>query len=466
MQQNDYLLTGKSGKLLAKFAIPCVLSLLVSALYNIVDQIFIGNSDIGAIGNTATSIVYPIICIALACGLMLGDGTAAYVSLCMGRKQGERVPRAVGTCLVCALTVGIVYIAICFPLLDRLLAFLGAQTEESLAASHEYAVWILIGMPFFILLNALNPVVRADGAPKIAMISNLSGCILNIILDYVFIFPMKMGLTGAAMATTIGIVVSFLISFIYIFKAKNFKLKIGDFKPDFRILGNEIKLGLSSFLTQFAIVIITIVSMNMLAKYGANSKYGVNDPQAIIGVVMKVFSIPVNIAVGVASGAQPIVSYNYGAQNYKKVKSVFALVMGWVVGIGVVFTLLFQLIPVPIVKIFGSDSQKPDLYLEFGEKAVRTYLMLILFTLVQKSSSIFLQSVESPVKSVCLSLIRDVVVFVPATLILPISLGIDGILWAAPIADVFGLILSLIFIFAEYRKMSKATKLTEVPIGA
>jgi len=455
MQQNDYLETGKSGKLLAKFAIPCVLSLLVSALYNIVDQVFIGNSSVGAIGNTATSIVYPIICIALAFGLMLGDGTAAYISLCMGRKQQDKVARAVGTCLTGALVIGVVFIAICFPLLDGLLTFLGAQTEESLAAAHEYAVWILIGMPFFVLLNALNPVVRADGAPKVAMASNLSGCLLNILLDYIFIFPMGMGLTGAAMATTIGIVVSFLISAVYIFKAKNFRFKPTDFLPDFRILGNELKLGLSSFLTQFAIVIITIVSMNMLAKYGAQSKYGVNDPQAIIGVVMKVFSIPVNIAVGIASGAQPIVSYNYGAQNYKKVKSVFLLAIYWVLGIGVIFTILFQTIPVPIVKIFGSDSTNPELYLEFGEKAVRIYLMLILFTLIQKAGSIFLQSVESPVKSVCLSLIRDVIVFVPATLILPLSLGLEGILWAAPIADVFGLVFSIIFIVIEFKSMSK-----------
>lgn len=455
MQQNDYLQTEKNGKLLVKFAVPCVCSLLISALYNIVDQIFIGNSDVGTIGNTATSIVYPIICIALACGLMLGDGAAAFASLCMGRKQQEKVSRTVGTCLVCALVISAVFLAICFPMLDNILVFFGAQTKESLTASREYAVWILVGMPFFILLNALNPVVRADGAPKIAMASNLSGCILNIILDYVFIFPMEMGLMGAALATSIGIVVSFLISAVYIFRARNFRLKISDFKPDFQILGRVIKLGFSSFLTQFAIVVITIVSMNMLAKYGADSKYGVNDPQAIIGVVMKVFSIPVNVAVGIAAGAQPIVSYNYGAKNYSKVRSIFKLVMCWVVGMGAVFTVLFQTIPVPIVKIFGSDSQTPELYLEFGKKAVRIYLMLIIFTLVQKTCSIFLQSIECPVKSVCLSLIRDVIAFVPFTLALPAIFGLDGVLWAAPAADIFGLAFSIIFVAAEYKKMKK-----------
>ncbi|MGN1373128.1 MAG: MATE family efflux transporter [Candidatus Coproplasma sp.] len=455
MQQNQYLLEEKPHKLLLRFAIPCILSLVISALYNIVDQIFIGNSNIGTIGNTATSIVYPLICIALAFGLLLGDGTAAYMSLCMGRKENEKISKTVGTSITVAIVICVVFLAVCFPLLNPILSLLGAKTDAALTASHEYAVWILIGMPFFIFLNVLNPIVRADGAPKIAMLSTMSGCILNIILDAIFIFPLNMGLTGAALATTIGIIVSFLISFIYLFKSKTFRLKFIDLKPNFKILWQNCKLGFSSFLTQISIVIITITSMNMLAKYGLQSKYGANDPQAIIGVIMKVFSIFVNIAVGIAAGAQPIIGCNYGAKKYSRVRKVFKYVIISTVCVGIVATLLFQIIPVPIIKIFGSNSANPELYLEFGEKALRIYLMFIIFTLIQKACSIFLQSIDNPVKATLLSLIRDVIAFVPFTVLLPISMGLDGVLWAAPIADVFGLIFSIIFVVLAFVKMKK-----------
>lgn len=370
MQQNQYLLEEKPGKLLLKFAIPCVLSLLISALYNIVDQIFIGNSDVGTIGNTATSIVFPLICIALAFGLLPGDGTAAYMSLCMGRKETDKISKAVGTCLTMALVISVFFLVVCFSFMDFILSLLGAKTEAALIAAHEYAVPVVIGMPFFILLNVLNPIVRADGAPKIAMLSTVSGCVLNIVLDAIFIFPLHMGLTGAALATTIGIVVSFLISFLYLFKSKTFRLKFTDLKPDAGILRRVCKLGFSSFLTQISIVIITIVSMNMLAKYGLQSKYGANDPQAIIGVVMKVFSIFVNIAVGIAAGAQPIIGCNYGAKQYSRVKKIFRYVILSTLCVGIVATVLFQTMSVPIIRIFGSNSANPRIIPRIRRKSV------------------------------------------------------------------------------------------------
>lgn len=265
-----------------------------------------------------------------------------------------------------------------------------------------------------------------------------------------------MGLTGAALATTIGIVVSFLISFIYLFKSKTFRLKLPGFKPNLGILWRVCKLGFSSFLTQISIVIITITSMNMLAKYGLQSNYGANDPQAIIGVIMKVFSIFVNIAVGIATGAQPIIGCNYGAKQYSRVKTTFKYVTISTVCVGIVASILFQSIPVPIIKIFGSNSANPQLYLEFGEKSPRIYLMFILFTLIQKICSIFLQSIDHPAKATILSLIRDVISFVPLTLLLPLSLGLDGVLWAAPIADVFGLVFSILFVALAFSKMKKS----------
>lgn len=457
MRQNKPLNLGteKTSRLLAHFAIPCVLSLLISALYNIVDQLFIGNSEVGTIGNTATSLVFPIITIALAFGLMLGDGTAAYISLCMGKGENSKISKAVGTNLTVGVIIGILYLIFGLVFLKPILVFLGARTQESLAAAKEYAVWILIGMPFFVLLNSLNPVVRADGAPKTAMLSTMSGCILNIILDAIFIFPMHMGLTGAALATSIGIVVSFLVSFFYLFRSKSFKLTLKALIPDVSILGNILRLGLSSFLTQFSVVIITVVSMNMLAKYGAQSKYGANDPQAIIGVIMKVFSISVNIAVGIAAGAQPILGYNYGAGLYDRVHTLLRQMMSCVAVVGVISTLLFQLFPGQIVALFGTNSANPALYLEFGTKALRIYLMLILLTLVQKSASIFLQSLGSAVRATLLSVLRDVIAFVPFTVLLPLRMGLDGILWAAPAADIVGFLFSVLFIRQELSHMKK-----------
>ncbi len=462
MQQNSYFVEGKISKLLLKFSIPCVLSLLISALYNIVDQIFIGNSNVGTLGNTATSIVFPFTCLGLAFGLLLGDGTAAFMSLSMGKKENDKLSKSVGTGLIVGFIISAIYLLIAFPLLDKILTLFGASTEEALNASHEYAIWILIGMPFSIMGNYLNPVIRADSSPKYSMISTIVGCLINIVLDYVFIYPLNMGLTGAALATALGQIATFIISFVYLFKPKSFKLKFKDLLVNWNILLNILKLGFSSFLTQISIVIITIVSMNMLAKYGALSKYGANDPQAIIGVIMKVFTIFVNIAVGIAAGSQPIVGYNYGANEFKRVKKIFKYIALSTFIVGIIATLLFQIIPVSIIKIFGSNSSNPELYLEFGEKGIRIYLLLIIFTLLQKITSIFLQSIGSPVKSTILSLIRDVITFVPFTIVLPIFMGLDGVLWAAPCADIFGILFSILFIILEFKKMNKLEKENEL----
>ena len=323
-QNNCYLEEEKLFRLMLKFSIPCVLSMLVGALYNIIDQIFIGNSSIGTIGITATSVVFPMITIAMAFGLMLGDGATAYLSLCMGKRESDKIGKAIGSAITIAAGIGVIFWIAGYSALDRILNFLGAKTAESMATSHEYAFWILLGLPFTILGTSLTPIVRADGAPKVAMASGLSGCLLNIVLDWLFIFPMHMDVAGAAIATTIGNIVSFLIVFQYLFHTKSFQLKASDFVPDLPVIGQIGKLGFSRFLTQLSIVIITIVSMNMLAKYGAQSKYGANDPQAIIGMVMKVFTIAVNLAVGISAGCQPIFGFNYGAGRYDRVRKLLA----------------------------------------------------------------------------------------------------------------------------------------------
>lgn len=342
---NDYLLNEKVSKLLVKFLIPCILSLLISALYNIVDQIFIDNSSVGAIGNTATTLVFPLTCIALAFGLMLGDGCASYMSLQSGMGEKDKIHKAVGTTITISIIISIIFVIISFAFLTPILEFFGARTEEALKYSKEYAIIIIIGVPFYIIMNALNSIIRADGSPKTAMISMVLGAILNIILDAVFINGCNIGLTGAALATIIGQIASFVVSVIYLFKSKTFKLKLASFKIDLKTFVHILQLGFSSFLTQISIVIVSIVSMNMLAKYGANSKYGVNDPQAIFGIVMKVFTIVVNISVGIAAGAQPILGYNYGAKRYDRVKELLRLIILSNIVVGGIATTVLQCFP-------------------------------------------------------------------------------------------------------------------------
>ena len=452
---SSYLENEKIGKLLLKFSIPCILSLLISALYNIVDQIFIGNSSDGTIGNTATTIVFPLTCIALAFALMLGDGAAAYMSLNHGKKETEKVSKTVGIVTSLGIIISILFIAILFPTLKSVLFLFDAKTELALEKSYEYAFIILFGAPFYILGTMYNSIIRADNRPQVAMISMISGAVINIILDAILINVCDMGLKGAALATIIGQIVTFIISIIFVIKPKTYKLTLKDFILNKEVLFNTLKLGFSSFLTQISIVIISVVSMNTLAKYGKDSKYGVDDPQAIIGVSMKVFTIFVNIAVGIAAGSQPIVGYNYGAKKYKRVKEIYFKILISITAVGIIATLLFQLIPDKIISIFGSNSSHLELYKEFGVKTIRIYLMLILFTLIQKGTSIFLQAIDKPYKAMILSLTRDIITFVPLTISLPITLGIDGVLWAAPIADTCGLILSIIFMIIELKKLNE-----------
>ncbi len=454
-KNNHYLEKEKLASLMLKFSIPCTLSMVVGALYNIVDQVFIGNSSVGTIGITATSVVFPLITLAMAFGLQLGDGTASYMSLCMGKGENTKTSKAVGNAITTVVIVGLLFYLIGYTFLDSLLTFLGARTEESLKASHSYAFWILLGLPFTILTTALTPVVRADGSPKTAAASGLCGCILNIILDYVFIFPLDMGVAGAAIATTIGNVVSFIIVFVYLFHSKTFRLRRNDFILEKNVMVQICRLGFSSFLTQFSIVIITVVSMNMLARYGSESVYGSDDVQAIIGVVMKVFTIAVNFAVGISAGSQPIVGFNYGRGRYDRVRTLLKMVSISVLVIGAVATILFQTIPGAVISLFGTNSKNPELYLEFGEKALRIYLLLIIFTLLEKSGAIFLQATGSAFKATLLSLIRDVFAFVPFTVLLPLLMGLDGILWAAPAADIIGFAFSLLFIVMELNLMKR-----------
>ncbi|MBD5584764.1 MAG: MATE family efflux transporter [Clostridia bacterium] len=446
-QSNRYLGEGKLFKLMLKFSLPCVLSLVISALYNIVDQIFIGNSELSALGNAATGIVFPIFIIAQAFAWWFGDGCAAYLNICQGKKNSQNAHKAIGTGIFATIVASVALMAIFYPLQKPILTLFGAS-ENSLPLAIEYFNIILGFFPVFMVMNMLNAVVRADGSPAWSMISMLSGAITNIVLDAVFIIVLKWGMSGAAWATVIGQVVSFVISLIYfICKTKTFKLTIKSLKPDFKEFFHAVKLGMSSFITQMTIVIISVVCNAMLVKYGLQSKYLVDIPISIIAIESKVFTVVVNIIVGIVLGCQPIIGYNMGAKNYKRVKQLYFAILACTVVICLLFTILFEVAPDAVVGIFGEPTNpeiNPEYYWEFGRKVFQIFLMLVTLTCTIKMTSIFFQASGKPVFAIVASLIRDIVCFVPLICILPIFYGIEGILWAAPVADVIAMIVSAV----------------------
>lgn len=455
-ENSQFLGTEKIGKLMLKFSIPCVLSLLVSALYNIVDQIFIGNSELSALGNAATGVVFPIFIIAQAFAWCFGDGRAAYLNICQGKKDTQSAHKAIGTGIIVTIFASIVLMAIFFPLKRQLLTLFGAS-ENSIGMAIEYFNIILAFFPVYMLSNMMNAVIRADGSPAWSMASMTIGAIINIILDPVFIFGLHWGMKGAALATVIGQFVSFVISFLYFFRTKTFKLMRKSFIPDFKAFSSAFKLGTSSFITQMTIVIISLVCNIMLAKYGAMSHYGVDIPIAIIGIESKVFTVVINLVVGIVLGCQPIIGYNIGAKNYSRVKKLYKSILLCTIVIGVISTLLFELAPQAVVGIFGTPTNipNPEDYWIFAEKTFRIFLSLVTFTCIIKMTSIFFQAVGKPTQAVISSMIRDIVCFIPLILILPKFFGIEGILFAAPIADFIAMIVAAALTVAFMRSLKK-----------
>lgn len=453
-ENSQFLGNEKISKLMLKFSIPCVLSLLVSALYNIVDQIFIGNSELSALGNAATGVVFPIFIIAQAFAWCFGDGCAAYLNICQGKKDTQSAHKAIGTGIVVTLFASLILMAIFFPLKIQLLTLFGAS-ENSIGMAVEYFNIILAFFPAYMLSNMMNAVIRADGSPAWSMASMLLGAIINIILDPVFIFGMHWGMTGAALATIIGQCVSFIISLIYFFRTKTFKLTSKSFIPDFKAFSGALKLGASSFITQMTIVIISMVCNIMLAKYGAMSQYGVDIPIAIIGIESKVFTVVINLVVGIVLGCQPIIGYNIGAKKYDRVKQLYRSILMCTVIIGLISTLLFEFAPRSIVGIFGQPTNipNPEDYWIFAQKTFRIFLSLVTFTCTIKMTSIFFQAVGKPIQAVVASMIRDIVCFIPLILILPAFFGIEGILYAAPIADFIAMMVAASLTVAYMRTL-------------
>lgn len=461
-ENSNFLGTEKISRLMVKFSVPCVLSLLVSALYNIVDQIFIGNSELSALGNAATGVVFPIFIIAQAFAWCVGDGCAAYLNICQGRSDSENAHKAIGTGITVTLIYSLILMAVFYPFKRDILTLFGAS-ENSIGYAVEYFDLILAFFPFYMLSNMMNAVIRADGTPAWSMASMLAGALVNIILDPVFIFGTRWGMSGAALATVIGQTVSFVISLVYFFRTKTFRLSAKSLIPNFRVFSGALQLGASSFITQTTIVIISLVCNIMLAKYGAVSKYGVDIPIAIIGIESKVFTVVVNLVVGIVLGCQPIISYNMGARRFDRVKELYRKILGGTVIIGLASTLIFEIAPGAVVGMFGTPTNipNPEDYWEFGALTFRIFLSLVTFTCTVKMTSIFFQAAGKPLRAVIASMIRDIICFIPLIIILPAFFGIRGILYAAPCADLIAMIVAAALTAAFMKTLKESSEKTE-----
>ena len=460
MENNKALGSEKITKLIRKFAIPCIISLLISALYNIVDQIFIGNSKLGFLGNAATSIVFPITIISFAFAWCFGDGAVALMSIRQGQKDDKGVAKIIGNALTINVIASIIFITFCFIFMDPLLHLFGAS-EASLPLAQSYFRIILYGSTASMMGGVLSNIIRADGSPAFSMVVTVLGAVINIILDPIFIFGLDWGIEGAAIATIIGQIASFALGIYYIFfRARTFKLRLADFKPELRTIWQFTKLGISTFITQMSIVATSLVGNMMLAKWGAQSIYGTDIPIAVMGIAMKVFTVVINIVVGLLVGAQPILGFNYGAEKYDRVKETFRIAIIGTITVGLIATIIFEFFPDLVIGIFGTQN---ELYMEFARKMFRIFLMLVTFTLLIKAISIFFQAVGEPKKATIASLMRDIVCFVPLCFIMPNIFGVDGILYAAPVADVIGIAIAGTLAVRFYTNLGKVktTNITE-----
>lgn len=438
------------GRLILKFAIPCVISLLVNSLYNIVDQIFIG-WGVGYLGNGATNVVFPITIIALALSLMIGDGGAAYLSLKLGEGDIQSAKKGVGNAIVMVTVVSIVLLAVFLIFMNPILNLFGA-TDALRTYALQYGSIIGIGLPFMMIPAALNSMIRADGSPKYAMFSMILGAVINTVFDPIFIFIFGMGVRGAAIATVMGQVATFLMSAIYVFRFKTFRFDAAAFRIRLKTCGKVLSLGVSSFITQIAITIVMALSNNLLVAYGAQSVYGSEIPLTAMGIVMKVNQILISILVGISTGAQPIIGYNYGSKNFLRVRKAFDIAVVASEIVAIIAFLIFQFAPMSVVSLFGSEE---GLYNEFAVLSFRIFLLFCPLTGFQTVMAIYLQAIGKPVKSALLSLSRQIIFFVPTVIILPMFLGVTGVLWTGPVADGLAFLFSLILLIYERRQLKE-----------
>lgn len=450
------LATQPVGKLMIKFAIPAILSGVISSLYNIVDQIFIGQS-VGMLGNAATNVAFPLIIFCTGISLLLGIGTAANFSLSMGEGKQERAGNFAGTGISVLVLAGILIMIAGFIFMDPLIRMFGA-TADAYNYALQYVGITMFGLPFYVIACGGTHLIRADQSPKYAMVSIMAGAVLNLILDPLFIFGFDMGIAGAAYATVIGQVVSGVMTLGYFTRFKTVKITRKILRPQLGLLGHICALGIAPCVNQLSMMVVQIALNNVLTHYGSQSHYGPDIPLACVGVITKVNSILIMIMVGLAQGAQPIVGFNYGAKNYSRVKETLKKNIIAVVLISFVAFLSFQIFPVQITSIFGNGSKE---YYDFASQYFRIFLLFTFINGLQPIAANFFTSIGKATKGLTVSVTRQLVFLLPLILILPMIFGIDGVLYAGPIADFVAFLLTIFFLAEQVRSMNKAIRNNE-----
>lgn len=443
----------KISKLLRGFAIPSITATLVSSLYNIVDQIFIGQG-VGYLGNAATNVSYPLSTICLAISLLLGIGSASRFSIYLGKKDVQRAARLVGNGVILMAGAGILYFALGELFLVPLLRLFGA-TNEVMPFARQYSEIVLVGMPFLILTNGISNLIRADGSPKYSMVCMVAGAVVNTILDPIFIFLLDWDVFGAALATILGQFLSFFLALRYLWHFRTVELTRSCFHLELRDNLRTLYMGISSCINQIAITLVQIVLNNSLTYYGARSIYGEDIPLAACGIVMKTNAILLSIIVGISQGVQPIIGFNFGAGNYDRVRQAYLLAIRWNFVVSAVGFCLFQFCPAPIISLFGDGD---PLYFEFAILFMRTFLFMVLVNGVQLLSSNFFTAIGKALTGLLLSLTRQVFFLIPLIFLLPLHFGIFGVLLAGPIADFIAFVVSVLLVSREFKILAKQQK--------
>ena len=465
--ENRYLGEESVGSLMWKYAIPCIISLLVGALYNIVDQIFIANAIyLGSYGNAANTVVFPLIVIALAIAVMIGDGCCAYVSLSLGKKESGNAKKSVGNSVVMMIVSSLILTAIYLIFSDLIIAMFGGMVNaETFHHSKEYFFYITLGIPFYMFGQAMNPVIRADGNPKFAMASTLAGAVINIILDPIFIFVFKWGMMGAAVATVLGQIATAILAVWYLVHMKLIRPVNSDFKLNGDIIRRTLVLGITSFLSQISLVAAMAAINNMIRKYGAMDEiFGQEQyaqiPMAVVGIVMKFFQIVIAIVVGMAAGCIPIVGYNMGAGLKARVKKLFTTLLIAEGSVGAVALIIVEVFPQGLIGIFGAANES-TYYTDFAIKAFRIYLCMMIFACVNKACFIFLQAMGKALESTVLSMVREIMFGVGFALLLPLRFGLDGVLYSMPVSDLLTFLIALWLITQTYRELNDSKQIAK-----
>lgn len=459
-KSNAFLETEPVGRLMGKYAVPCIISLLVAALYNIVDQIFIANADyLGSYGNAANTVVFPLTIVALAIAVLIGDGCCAWVSICLGANEKENAHRSIGSavvlCIVSSLALTVVYLGFADPILSM---FGGRVNEETFRYSQEYFFYITLGVPFYMFGQAMNPIIRSDGSPRFAMVSTLAGALVNIILDPIFIFGFSWGMMGAAVATVLGQILTAAVSVWYLFHMKAVRLQKNSFVLRLSLMRHFLPLGVCSLLSQISLVAAMAAINNMLRQYGAadpifGQEQYAQIPMAVVGIVMKFFQIVISIAIGMAAGCIPVMGYNVGAGRNDRAKALFVRLLLAEAVVGAVALLIVELFPQQLISVFGAANES-EYYTEFAVRSFRIYLCLMIFACVNKGTFISLQSLGKALSSTLLSMIREVVFGVGFALLLPVFFGLDGVLCSMPVSDLLTFLISVFLIRRTLRELS------------